>query len=608
MRALRRSLPLVSLLIGAAALRVAGIEHHLANDPSDFDEMHNFVVPILRMWKTGTADPSVYSGYPGFFNYLAFLPVVVGHRLAGQFGAFLGARLLVAAFSVLNVALLYRLCRSFAGTAVALFAAALLAFSRGDVRATHYITPDVLVASGALGVLLVLSRPGRWRRWLLAGALVGVTTAVKYTGILAAAPVLTAFAMEPQRRRSLPAAVAAGVLAFAAAAPYAVTTGGGEGMGMGFLHSVQYYYGDGAQGNLALSGRRLALGTVLGHFRLNLGLVALLLAGVGLVWFRPRKPLWPALALVVAAIAAMAMANKVFPRHVLLATTTAAFLAAMGFAALLQRGMRATLGAVLAVAALASPALSSVSLANRYRGPTAADRAVTWVESNASSPALILTTLEPFRVDPARFEVRAVDSLAALAPEALAQYDLVVTSGKPPARLPDAQVLASLGEAAGSDEGGVTILRARAGATLRVAPAPRRVLASHAPEAARRAWDGDAASSWEAPAGPVWMSAEWDAPLTVVRIEVEVGAEGRSWPQELEWQGLSTEGETLPLRTEALRPKRPRRQRVGAPHGQIYVLAPPRALAGIRLVRADGKPWELAEVRVLAAAGDNAAR
>jgi len=376
---------------------------------------------------------------------------------------------------------------------------------------------------------------------------------------------------------------------------------------MGFLHSVQYYYGDGATGNLALSGRGLALDTVLGHFKLNLGHVALLLAMVGLVLFRPSKPLWPALALVVAAIAVMAMANKVFPRHVLLATTTTAFLSAMGLAALLQRGMGAALGAVLAIAALASPALSSVSLASRYRGPTAADRAVAWVESNAASPALILSALDPFRVDPARFEVRIVDSLAALSPEALAQYDLVVTSGAPPARLADAQVLASLGEAAGSDEGGVTVLRARDSPTLEAAPAPRTVLASHAPESARRAWDGDASSSWEAPAGPVWMTAEWSAPLTVVRIEVEVGAEGSSWPQDLEWQGLNAEGELAPLRTEALRPQRPRRQRIGAPHGQVYALVPPRALSGIRLVRSDGKAWSLAEVRVLAAAREDAA-
>ena len=146
--------------------------------------MNNFVEPILKMWRTGSPDPTVYSGYPGFFNWIAFLPVLLGQRLAGGYGAYVGGRALVACFGVANVWLTYRVCRAFVGPGGALLGAALMAVSRGPVRAAHAITPDVLVATATLALLLVVQRATARRDWVGAGVLCGLATAVKYTGLL----------------------------------------------------------------------------------------------------------------------------------------------------------------------------------------------------------------------------------------------------------------------------------------------------------------------------------------------------------------------------------------------------------------------------------------
>ncbi|MFI5184054.1 MAG: ArnT family glycosyltransferase, partial [Vicinamibacteria bacterium] len=198
----------------AAALRFAGLGHHLAHDPMDFDEMNNFVEPILRMWRTGSADPTVYSGYPGFFNWLAFVPVGLGQRLAGSYGAYVGGRALVACFGVANVWLAYRACRAFVGPGPSLLGAALMAVSRGSVRAAHAITPDVLVATATLALLLVVQRATGRRGWIGAGVLCGAATAVKYTGLLTLPLLLVGLWLRPERRRSLPIALAGALVTF----------------------------------------------------------------------------------------------------------------------------------------------------------------------------------------------------------------------------------------------------------------------------------------------------------------------------------------------------------------------------------------------------------
>src|SRR6059036_2533461 len=127
-------LALAAVLLAAAALRLAGLTHHLARAGPEYDERTIFVEPVLRMWRTRSLDPTVYTGYAGFFNYLVAIPVALGLRLGAETGAAAAARGVVAAFGVLSVGLAYGLARGYVGTWAGLLAAALLAVSPLEVR------------------------------------------------------------------------------------------------------------------------------------------------------------------------------------------------------------------------------------------------------------------------------------------------------------------------------------------------------------------------------------------------------------------------------------------------------------------------------------------
>jgi len=596
-RPLAHAVALVSILAFGAAVRFAGIGHHLAHDPVDFDEMNNFVEPILEMWRSGSPDPTVYSGYPGFFNWLAFFPVGVGWKIGGQYGAYVGGRALVAAFGVLNVWLIYRLCRAFLGPGAALVGAALMAVSRGEVSAAHKIVPDVLVATGVLAVLLLLTASGP-RVWILAGALCGLATAVKYTGLLTVPALAAGLGAGSDRRKSLVAATAVGILAFAAAAPYALKAS--SGMGMGFDHSLRHYYGDEKAGNLALQGRGLAVGTVASYFVLDLGYPGVLLAAAGLALFRPRRALLPAAAVVASMFLVTAPANKVYPRHVLPATAAAIFLSAVGFGSAVERlrdpWWRRAAGAGVAAALLAPPALAAARSAATYRGPTAADRAVAWVESNLGSPALLASALDPFEPDPTRFEVRGPMPLETVSGGARVQYDLLVARGPAPRDLGDLAVAAEFCEGARPAGCEITLLRPLHRPALLPADTPSEVEASHG--GARAAVDSDSATVWTTPPGSAWITLRWAAPQRVARLEFDVDGRETSWPQEVQWDGVVEDGGRRALAAEALRPVRLRRQRAGAPHGQAFVLTPAVRLRELRLARPAGGEWGIAEMRV----------
>ncbi len=598
MRPSASALVLTAILIGATALRVAGIGHHLLHDAMDFDEMNNFVEPMMKMLRTGSPDPTVYSGYPGFFNWLAFLPTALGKRVAGSYGAFLGARLVVAAFGVVNVLLVYLLCRRWTGAAgPALLAAGLMAVSHGHVRATHNITPDVVVASGVLAVLLVLESEGSPRAWALAGALCGLATAVKYTGLLAAPALVVGLALRPGWRRSLPIAAASALGAFALAAPYAVGASGS--MGMGFDHSMAHYYGADAEANRALQGKGLDIERVVGYFLVDLSCPALLLALAAPALWR-RRSLAPAFAVIVAAIAVMAPANKVYPRHVLPATAAAIALAGAACAGLRKRVgspvWQAAVVPAVGILVLGAPTVDAVRMAATYRGPTPADAAVRWVEGRLAAGALIASSVEPFVPDPERFEVRGFDRLSDLPVEARGQYDLVVFKGLAPRRLPDVEITREFCDGPRPRGCDMTFLQPRSPTSLLRLPPPDETSASEGE--ARAAWDGDEASAWRAPAGRSWLAATWRRPVRVARVELDADGRRRSWPQVVSWEGILADGTRRRLAAFALRPFRLRRQRPTAPHGNIFVFTPPVRVRELRLVRSEGSGWGVAELRV----------
>jgi 4-amino-4-deoxy-L-arabinose transferase-like glycosyltransferase len=598
-RDLRGVATLFVILLVATALRFAGIDHHLAHDPMDFDEMNNFVEPILKMWRTRSPNPTVYSGYPGFFNWLAFVPVVLGQRLAGGYGAYVGGRAVVAGFGVANVWLVYRLCRSWLGLGPALLGAALMAVSRGHVRAAHAITPDVVVATAALALLIVLRRakhPGDWR---IAGALCGLATAVKYTGLLTLPALAAGLWLRPDRRRSLSVAGIAAVLAFGIAAPYAVVAT--TSMGSGFEHSIHHYYGADSGANRVLQGQGGSFRDVVQYLVLDVGLVGLLLALLGLGLHRPRRDLFPALLLIGATLLATAPANKVYSRHVLGATAVAIVLAAVGFAALLERlasssARRLVCGAGAALV-LALPAREAFQMAWTYRGPTGADRAVAWVEGHLAGNALIASAVDPFEPDPKRFEVRGPLPVFDLSPEVRAHYDALVAAGPIPKGQADLETVAEFCDGPKGVACEFTILRPRNRPVL--SPVPPLSAIDAGSGDAHAVVDGDPATSWQAPPGLTRVSLRWNEPQKVTRVEIEVDDGDTSWPQTIDFEGISPKGESTPLLAVPLRPVRTRRQRPGTPHGQSYAITAPLPLNALVLVRGDGPAWSISEIRIL---------
>src|SRR5215470_14244152 len=179
-----RRLPLVLLaliLAAAALLRCAGLGRDVRRGSPTPDEWVNFVGPVHEMWEARSLDPHVHAGYPGLFNWIVWLPMGVGERHGGEAGATVAARAVVASFATLNVLLVYLLARRPWGEWAALLAAALLAFSRSEVSEAHFITPDVLVVSAFLALLLTARSP---RFGAGAGLWAGLGTAVKYSGVL----------------------------------------------------------------------------------------------------------------------------------------------------------------------------------------------------------------------------------------------------------------------------------------------------------------------------------------------------------------------------------------------------------------------------------------
>jgi 4-amino-4-deoxy-L-arabinose transferase-like glycosyltransferase len=592
-------LALAAVLLAAAALRFAGLTHHLARAGLEYDERTIFVEPVLRMWRAGSVDPTVYTGYAGFFNYVIAVPVALGRRLGAETGGAAAARGTVAAFGVLSVLLAYALARPRLGRG-ALLAAALLAVSPLEVRSAHYVTPDVVVGTALLGTLLVLARGRDGRAEVMAGVLLGAATAVKYTGLLLA-PAIATDRWTTGRARGLWRVALGAVAAFAACAPFAVLQLRRQGAELAW--AFQSYYGRDAAANRFAQGDASLAAAPLWIVAGALGPVGCVLALAGVLLFRPRRVLLPLVAVVIAAAVALAPANLVYPRHLVPVAVVTPLLAAAGWRAAGDRlaagRSRAAVLAALLLATLAPPAVASLRLVGRYLSAPAVDRAAEWIEGHVPAPARVAVSLDRFALDPARFEVRTVRSFRELAPDVRAHFDLVVATRRETEGWPGFITLSTF-ESEEPDAGlALLALSPVAPPSVRQA-APGRLRASQGQEGVGAAFDQDPGSAWEAPSGPGWVETLWAEPIEVDRVEVEAGPGPQAWPQDVVLLGTVDGASWQAIDVFGLRPNRPAKQRSGAPHGQVYVLTPPLTLRGVRLERAEGGPWSLATVRVIA--------
>jgi len=566
---------LAVVLLLAAGLRFTGISHHVVRGAASFDEQNNFLRPIERMAREGSLDPTVYQGYPGFFNWLAAGPVLLGRALGGYAGAAIGGRALVAGFGLLSVLLAWLLARRLAGPWAGLFAATLLAVSRLEVRAAHNITPDVLAGTACLGTLLLVVREAKGeapsaRRDLAVGALAGLAAAVKFSGLLAGVPGAAAAALSGGfAKRGLRMGLAA-VTAFGLAAPYAVSELIERG---GTLTGLTHYYGERAERNQEARGGAGGLAAAVPGLAAAVGPVGCLLAAGGLWLVRPRRATLPAVVTLATSLVILAPAAFVYPRHLVPSGAVLAVLVGAGFGALVSRPGRlaALLGLSLAALGLPFQARDSFALVARYARPTAIDRAAAWIEGNVSGPSLVLAALPRLAIDPARFEVRRAQRLEDVPAAVAAQYDLLVTDiTRDAAALVGFRTLARFDSEEGLAERTLSVL----------APRRRPKLTLVEPSSVTRE-DG--------------IQITLAAPSRAFRVE----AEAEDWPRDVVLEAQGPQHAWGRLAAESLRPSERDRRRSESGGGQIYILRG-HPITALRFAAQRPGPWTNATLRVFA--------
>jgi hypothetical protein len=107
--------------------------------------------------------------------------------------AYRTARVLSATAGVATVLLIFLLARAVGGSGVGLLAAALLAVAPLHVRDSHFGVTDVALGAASTALLLLLVGTTHWprtRRFLVAGAALGVAASIKQPAIWLAAPLL----------------------------------------------------------------------------------------------------------------------------------------------------------------------------------------------------------------------------------------------------------------------------------------------------------------------------------------------------------------------------------------------------------------------------------
>jgi len=400
---------LAGVLLVAALLRFTGLGWGLRHPPHVDEAV--YVENVVEMVKAGDLDHRYYN-YPGLFFYL-LAPGVTLLDPAHLGGArpFLVSRAFVAAVSLLNVALLYAVGSRLLGRGTGLLAAALLAVSPLEVETGHQVRPDVLLEGFGILALWAFSHVGpRLRDDLRAGAVIGLATAVKFTGLLMVPFYVAARLLRPGRHlRGLVVAGALSVLLPALFTPYA------------FLHLDRYWHGPVGEMGVYYSGwaerpsfaQHLAF--YLGAASRTLGPVgvAFALLGAILLLRRSGRDFLPPLLHPATVIVVMATASVGWPR-LLLPGMGILYLCAAHPVASLHRRVP-LLGVVAALAVIALPLGRSAALVNLLARPSPADEALDWITTYVPPGARILETrIEANRgrggglelgVDPARHEI-----------------------------------------------------------------------------------------------------------------------------------------------------------------------------------------------------------
>jgi 4-amino-4-deoxy-L-arabinose transferase-like glycosyltransferase len=260
------------IVLGALALRLWGLRGGLPYvDHPDEPNPINYVVGMLR---TGDLNPHFFQK-PSLYIYLLLGVLSIHYRLglnSGLYtaldqmtvtthiyttipGFFVWGRVLTVALGGLTVAGVYQLGRRAWGVAAGLIGALFLALSQFHIQHSQYVTTDV---ASALFVLLSficavgVARHGRWRDYLLAGALAGMAASTKYNAAVIVLPIAAAHLLHwgrlsLARAPRLVGAAVASVLGFLLGTPYALLSWSEFYKGVAGQLAA---YNDGSQGDI----------------------------------------------------------------------------------------------------------------------------------------------------------------------------------------------------------------------------------------------------------------------------------------------------------------------------------------------------------------------
>ena len=569
-----------------------------------------FVENVQQMAERGDLDHRYYE-YPGLVFHLlrpalALAPPGVGPYLA--------ARAVVALFGVIGCAAVYLLGRALAGPTVGLLGALLLAVSPVAVHTAHMVRPDVVLQVFVTLALLALLRLGEPpHRDLVAGAAIGLATAVKFSGAFLLPSYVLRRALSPgPRLRGAVVAAAGAAAVFLLTTPYAVIHA--PEFVAGVQTQVGYHYEE-SEGTSA-SPFGLVPAYVLAWPR-ALGLPAILLALAGtVVALRADARRWlPLLALPLVTLAVMGSQRFLFSRHLLPSLGVPALLAGLAAERLARAVSRrfglppAVPSVVLGLLLAAVPLAHSVEYVRDIARPGTRDRALDWAQANVPDGARVLSTVERLGLDERRIELTELGRLGPDDRPLPLEMDYVLAT-----TADDARALEGLVEQARfepeSAVSGPTVRALVVPAALRpayrlVAVVAGMLSASENAAELARACDGDTDTLWRTvdPQRPGdWLAVALGEPARLARIELLLGPHGRFAARELQ-VAVSPDGNTwTDVRSRPSRPPLDGQRPEAGKGSQVLVLTPPVRARFVRvgLRRSAAHRWGVAELRLFA--------
>jgi hypothetical protein len=573
-------------------LRFGGLAWGLRHEPH-IDERY-FVENVGWMLAHRDLDHR-FDEYPGLFFY-ALTPVLAWFD-PPRFGpdAYLAARAVVAGFGVASVGLVYLLGARLAGRATGLAAALILAVSPVEVQTAHMVRPDVALEAFALLALLAITRVGgRARDDLVAGAWLGASAAVKFSGgLLLPSYVARRFTAPGPRWRGLVAAGAAALAVFAACSPHTVLDPGGGLAGL--ATQVGYHYDVRPRGEQTVAAMAATYGLVL---RKALGSAALGLAFAG-VWLARREwrrwlPLW---LFPLTIVAVFSTAEVHHDRFVVPALGALALCAGEGARRIGRRWAWA-----LALVATLAPLRASVDYVSGVRQPGTRDLVVDRIVDGVPPGSTVVTAVTDLGVPRDVYRVLPTVGLDEGRARLLAAHAEVVV-GQP---IVDEALLRGLRRLAVIEppnrHAGPPLVLAQPPHPARYEPldlSSAAVTVSESPERVAALLDGDAGTSWmtAGPQGDDWIEVALPSPVRLGRVELRVPGRGRLYGRNIHVLVGGADGPLTRVAVVAgLPPIEP-----GAQAGarQVLLFAPVVA-SRIRLVQvaAAARPWGVAELRV----------